>query len=318
MGMSQEAFVRRYADGWADFEELLERMESKHLDRPVHEFPRQFRMVCRHLAIARSRGYSLGVQTRLERMVERGHGKFYGARPDPWRKVWEYAAGGFARDVRANWKPMLVSLLCFGVPFVALTLWVAMAPDRASEILGLFLLMNLDSMYGPSADLSRGADSDVMMFGFYIYNNVGIALRTFGAGLFFGIGSLFILLFNGVVLGAASGYVTGMGYSDNFWPFVIGHGSFELTAIVLAGGAGLKIGAAPIWPGRHSRLAAIRKAARESLGLILGFSAMLVIAAFIEAFWSPRQTEPIIRYVVGGGLWLFVISYFAFSGKEAR
>ena len=315
MGMSQEAFVKRYRERWLDMEEMLDRIELSKMDRPVDDFPQRYRQVCRHLAVARSRGYSPAVRARLEKMVERGHSILYRrSKKKPARKIWNYVAGGFARDVRRDWRYLAASTLVFVLPFVVMMAWIVNDPDVAVDVLGPNTLADFDWMYG-SDDHDRGAEDDILMFAFYIYNNVGIALRTFGSGIFFGIGSLFILIFNGTILGAVSGYVVTAGHGDNFWAFVIGHGSFELTAIVLAGMAGLKVGAAPFWPGRRGRIDAIRQAAKDSVGIICGFVVMLVIAAFIEAFWSPRDIDPQIHYVVGTGLWILVIGYLAFAGR---
>ena len=319
MGMSQEAFVKRYQGRWLDLDEMLDRLEKGDLDRPVDDFPERYQQACRHLAVARYRGYSPGVRVNLERLVARGHTILYQHRPGPWEKILGYVAGGFARDVRKNWAYLLAATVAFVLPFAVMMGWIYLDPEVALDVLGEDMVFQLDAMYGsPFGDGDRGSEDDVMMFGFYIYNNVGIALRTFGAGVMFGLGSLAIILFNGLFIGAASGYVTAMGYGDQFWPFVIGHGSFELTAIVLAGMAGLKVGAAPIWPGRRGRIDAIREAARDSVGIILGFSVMLIIAAFIEAFWSPRAIDASIRYGVGAVLWAVVILYFALAGRSYR
>lgn len=316
MGMSQEAFCKRHGDLWRDVEESLDRIEAKKVDRPVDDFPDHYRRICRQLAVARSRGYSPAVRQRLEKIVERGHRVLYGkSRRAPLRTIWTYVAGGFARDVRKNWVYLAVATAAFVLPFLAIFAWTIIDPGVAVEVMGPDQVAQFDSMYDVDAGSSRHAGDDLMMFAFYIYNNVGIALRTFGAGAFFGLGSLFIAVFNGLFLGTASGYVTYAGHGEQFWPFVVGHGSFELTAIVLAAMAGFKIGAAPIWPGRRSRVDALRQAAQDSVGIVMGFTVMLIIAAFIEAFWSPRATEPMVRYVVGGGLWALVLGYLAFAGR---
>lgn len=315
MGMSQEMFIERHRGMWRRFEGMLDRLDYDEQGAPVDAFPERYREVCRHLAVARSRGYSPRVRARLEKMVERGHSILYRRhRRGPTRRVLSYAAGGFARDVRRNWRFLSVAVAAFVVPWVVMMAWVMAAPEVAVEVLGAQQIYELDVMYGGDGS-EREASDDLTMFAYYIYNNVGIALRTFGAGVLAGVGSLVTLVFNGYYLGGASGYVEAAGYGESFWPFVIGHGSLELTAIVLSGMAGLKIGAAPIWPGRRGRIDALRHAARESVGLIVGVAVMLVAAAFVEAFWSPRDVEPMVRYVVGTGLWALVLGYFALAGR---
>jgi uncharacterized membrane protein SpoIIM required for sporulation len=147
------------------------------------------------------------------------------------------------------------------------------------------------------------------MFGFYIKNNVGIGFRTFAGGALFGIGSLFFLLFNGFFLGAAIGHVMVVGDGATFWQFGIGHSSFELTAIGLSGYCGLKIGLALLAPGRLTRARAMYEAAQQALGPIYVAFGMLVIAAFIEAFWSSSGAPLLAKWLVGGSLWLIVAAY---------
>src|SRR5262249_27965486 len=134
---------------------------------------------------------------------------------------------------------------------------------------------------------SREADSSLMMFGFYIWNNIRIGFQTFAGGLLFGVGSLWFLGANGIIIGAVAGYLTQVGYSQTFWSFVAGHSSLELTAIVIAGAAGLRLGLAVIAPGNLSRRAALVAAARPGVRLMYGAAIMFLAAAFVEAFWSP-------------------------------
>ncbi len=141
-----------------------------------------------------------------------------------------------------------------------------------------------EGMYGdPDGPIGRqSAASDWSMFGFYIRNNIGIAFQCFAGGLFFGIGSLFVLASNGALAGSTAGYLTWRGFGENFYPFVITHGAFELTGIVLAGAAGLILGQALLVPGRRSRLAALEHAARGAIVIVYGMTAMFAIAAVLE------------------------------------
>jgi uncharacterized membrane protein SpoIIM required for sporulation len=147
-------------------------------------------------------------------------------------------------------------------------------------------------------------------------HNIGIAFQTFASGLLFGLGSAFFLLFNGLMIGAVAGHLTHIGFGQTFWSFVIGHGAFELSAIALAGAAGLQLGWALIAPGRLPRAEALRLAARKSVLLICGVMLFLLIAAFIEAYWSSMTAPaPMTKYLVGAALWLLVATYLLFAGR---
>jgi uncharacterized membrane protein SpoIIM required for sporulation len=116
-----------------------------------------------------------------------------------------------------------------------------------------------------------------------------------------------------------AGHLTQIGYGVSFWSFVVGHGAFELTAIALAGGAGLKLGWALLAPGRLSRGDALRLAAARSVRLTGGVIVFLLVAAFIEAYWSSMTlASPTLKYLVGGGLWLLVLTYLLLAGRDTH
>jgi uncharacterized membrane protein SpoIIM required for sporulation len=177
-------------------------------------------------------------------------------------------------------------------------------------------------MYSNSATAlgrTRTADTDWQMFGFYIANNIGVAFQCFASGLFAGLGSLFFLAFNGAYGGAIAGYLTHKGLSDTFYSFVVTHSAFELTAIVLSGAAGLRLGHALLAPGRYTRLQSLVQAAKGCAVIIYGVVVFLLIAAAIEAFWSSARWIPLfMKYSVAALVWAAVLSYLTLQGRSAR
>jgi uncharacterized membrane protein SpoIIM required for sporulation len=156
------------------------------------------------------------------------------------------------------------------------------------------------------------------MFGHYIKHNIGLAFQCFASGLVAGIGSLFFLAFNGAFFGALAGYLTQRGLSETFYSFVVTHAAFELTAIVLAGAAGLRIGHSLLAPGRLTRRQALVVASRESVVIIYGVASMLLIAAAVEAFWSSAiWVPPMVKYAVAAVCWISVLAYLTLQGRRA-
>jgi uncharacterized membrane protein SpoIIM required for sporulation len=154
------------------------------------------------------------------------------------------------------------------------------------------------------------------MFGYYIWNNIGIGFRTFAGGMAIGIGSVLALLFNGIVIGAVAGHLTEVGYTGTFWPFVAGHSALELTAICISGAAGLVLGHALLAPGRRTRAEALKLAALEAVTLVMGAALMLLGAALVEAFWSSNGAVGApVKYAVSAVLWLAVILYLTLAGR---
>jgi len=308
--MRRDDFITAHRPLWTELEELLDSLEAGRDSEAAQRLPSVYRRVCQTLSLARSRGYGRELVDELNELVLRSYHQLYGRRvlvPTEWLR---YALVGVIRQLRKDRTLFAVSMLLFFGPFVGTMLAVQVWPELAFAIVGPEQLAQMEDMHATGSPRSgRESDSDLAMFGFYIRNNVGIGFRTFAGGALFGLGSLFFLLFNGLFLGAAIGHVMAIGHGDQFWEFGISHGSFELTAIGLAGYCGLKIGFALLSPGRWTRARAMYEAAREAMPVVWVTFGMLTIAAFIEAFWSASGVPAPIKYGVGALLWGTVIAY---------
>jgi uncharacterized membrane protein SpoIIM required for sporulation len=329
--LKQEAFVARHQDEWNEFEAwLIARGDSPRQARAHQkdwqglrdeDMPARYRRLCQQLALARSRGYSPQVVERLQGLTQRGHAAFYRAPPPQWRRALEFFLADFPRLVRAHRGCLLASLLLFTVPLVGSFVAVQVSPELIHTLHDPQQVAQFERMYDPDdaeRRLGRESGSDVMMFGYYIMNNVSIGLRTFASGLLFGVGSIIVLLTNGLMIGSIAGHLQAVGHGDPFWRFVAGHAAPELTAIVLAGAAGLQLGLALLAPGRRRRVDALIDAGRIGARMCLGIFAMLVFAAFVEAFWSSIGWIPaLVKYAVGATLWVIVLAWLTFGGRGA-
>ena len=152
------------------------------------------------------------------------------------RHAWLVA---FPRAVRKRWRAMLLATGLFFIPLAIGVVLTLRDPAFAFRVAPEAMLRPLTEAYAKGFDEGRDAGEGTMMAGFYVYNNVGIALRCFALGIFGGLGSAFYLVQNGLSIGAILGYVASQGAGANIVTFIVGHGSLELGAIVLSGGAGL-------------------------------------------------------------------------------
>jgi uncharacterized membrane protein SpoIIM required for sporulation len=227
----------------------------------------------------------------------------------------------FPRAVRAHAVYVWIAIAVFVLPTIIIGLLVYFRPELILSVVDPATAANFEQMYSPDADSIgrlRTADTDWEMFGFYIRHNITVSFQCFAGGLFAGLGSLFFLAFNGALAGAVAGYLTERGMASTFYSFVVTHSAFELTAIVLSGAAGLRIGHAVLAPKRQKRVQALVSAARESIVMVYGLAIMLVVAAALEAFWSSATWLPhTVKYSVAAGCWLGVICYFVFQGRRA-
>lgn len=320
--MKQSLFELRHQAEWRQFSERLASLEKGHARANANEtFSRDYRRICNQLAMAQERGYSSHLIDPLHQLALRGHHQLYRQRHPLGAQILGFVLAGFPRLIRAEWRLVAIASLLFFGSLVGMGLLVQGFPDLIYSVMAPEQVAQMEAMYDPHSSrigqtLERAADDDWMMFGYYIMNNIGIAFQTYATGLLFGLGSLFFLFFNGLTIGAVAGHLTGIGYGQTFWSFVIGHGAFELTAIALAGAAGLKLGWSLLAPGPLRRGEALRVAAKTSVQMIYGVILFLLIAAFIEAYWSSMTwPQPTIKYLVGAALWALVIAYLVFAGR---
>ncbi|QPL43799.1 stage II sporulation protein M [Pseudoalteromonas sp. A41-2] len=313
--MKQTQFVKSNTQSWDEFKALCEMERSESL--PNH-FPNLYRKICNDLAIAQSRQYSPILVEQINRLVQLGQKRLYLSRSNQFSELWHVARTAFPRALYENRVMLAVNLLAFWSLALIAFIWVRLDPDAAYTFLGQGTLLNIEKMYDPSGSVQsaeRGASQDLLMFGVYIYNNIGIAFQMFAGGVLFCVGAAFFLLFNSFYFGAIAAHIVNVGFEGPFFSFVITHGSFELTAIIIASAAGCRIGYALLNPGQFTRAYAIKQAAQKALPLIVGAFLMLVIAAFIEAFWSPRDIANEIKYTVGSGCWAYVL-YRLYKGMR--
>ena len=319
--MRKARFLEQRRPEWETFETLLEKAENRRSSKltatEVSEFSRLFRAVCYDLATVRSRDWGHDIEHYLNDLVARGHNNFYRSPPGKPREVLRFLAAGFPKLLRANITYFWVSLAFFTVPGIIAATLVGNDPSLAGRVLPGTQLVAMEQMYAETREEGTGSGMEAMMTGFYVQHNIGIAFKCFATGIFFGVGTVYVLIYNSIALGTISAFLVAKGHSERFLSFVVSHGSFELTAIVVSGAAGLVIGHAVIAPGQYSRGEALLRRGRVGVKLALGAGAMLAVAAVIEAFWSPLGIPPVFKYVVGGLLWILVFFYLTFSGRSA-
>jgi uncharacterized membrane protein SpoIIM required for sporulation len=312
--MKQERFEQAHWEEWEAFAAMLAAGTAD------PGLPQAYRRVCQHLALARDRCYTAGLVQRLNGLVMAGHQALYGSALGLGPQWGRFLAGGLARSVRALAGPVLLAAALTGLPMVVLPLAIAHDPRLAYLVEDPQDLARMERMYRPGAGRfgrANQAQTDVAMFGFYIWNNIRISFQAFAGGIALGLGSVFFLLYNGVHGGAVAGFLAQAGLGRQFWPFVATHSALELPALVLAGAAGLHLGWALLAPGRRSRGQALRAAVREGMPLVYGAALMDALAACIEAFWSASALVPVaVKLTAAALLWAAMAGYFLLAGRR--
>jgi len=317
--VTQQVFVFQREKFWNEFEALV-RSRKSNLRKKASWFPQGYRELTQDLNTAKAHGFDPFIIERLNSLVLEGSQILYASRSLSLKAISDFVLRTFPQAVRSQWRSFAAALLLFyGLAFFFGFLCVR-NHSMVFMLLGEDTIQSLEEMYDPESIHylePRDVSSDADMFGFYIYNNISIAFRTFAGGILGGIGSIVLLCFNGAFLGIAAAHLINAGFGETFFPFVIGHGSFELTAICLSAQAGLLLGYRFFVTKGLSRSDSVKLAGKTALPIIAGSACMLVIAACVEAFWSSRFQVPLqLRYGAGIAGWVLLGLYFIFAGRK--
>lgn len=320
--LTEHAFSERRKNDWEELDRLTLKTSSHGIKKlfpdEVTRISPLYRSVCADLAAAEAARYSAPLVEYLRGLTASAHRVIYGPHASreagqrgSTRRLWLVA---FPRTVRRFYREMLLATALFFVPLAIGCALTLRDPAFAFRVAPEAMLRPLAEAYAKGFH-GRDAGENTFMAGFYVYNNVGIALRCFATGIFGGLGSVIYLIQNGLSIGAILGFVASEGAGQNIVVFIVGHGSLELGAIVLAGGCGIALGWSVIAPGEVTRIASLQKRAREVLVIVAGASVMLVMAAGIEAFWSSSSAPLEVKLAVGGTLFCLVLAYIVFAGR---
>lgn len=301
--MDGRRWLARQEPQWRQFEALLQQAEQHGLKnmtgRDVQHLSGLYRMVTADLARARARQVGPGVTDQLKQLTLRGYAQIYqGGRRPAWRSIWEFICWGFPAVVRETWMYTGLATVMFLVGGV-MGWWYTW---RDPAFMKVVIPPQIIDMVQEEGKLWMGsivgreplASSSIMQ------NNISVTFSTFAGGILAGLGTLYILWINGLSIAAIATLVGQNKLAYPFWAFVSPHGALELPAIFLAGGAGLLLARAVVFPGRYQRLAALQHYGGQAIQLMFGVVPMLIIAGGIEGFFSPSPVVPApIKYVAG-------------------
>jgi len=317
--MTEQSFVQRRSQVWNEYAVLV-RGNSRRLKEGTLKFLKSFREITQDLNTAKANGFDPAIIERLNALVNEGNQILYSQHDWSVKKLIRFILKTFPQKVRSNWKGILAAMLLFYGLLFFLGLLCVRFPGISEELISSDKLAQYEEMYNPESARflqPRDVSGDADMFGFYIYNNISIAFRTFAGGIFAGFGSILILCINGISSGVIEGHLISTGYANTLIPFIIAHSAFELTAIIFSAHAGMLLGYRFFVTNGLSRGASIKKAGQDALPIIAGSALMLFIAAVIEAFWSSKHMLPFeLRIGAGIGIWLLLLFYFLFAGRE--
>lgn len=314
-----DEFVAERAPTWAELEQLLDAAGTAPARLGANGIRRLgacYRATAADLAVARRRFPSDPVVVRLERLVQRGRQAVYHRAPRGASFV-AYVSHGYWRRVRERPVLLAAAALCLLAPTFLAGYWAWRDPGAA----GGLVPEQYQSVTEPrraGEDLGVSVDEQSALAAQIFTNNIRVSFLAFAGGILLGLGTVYVLLFNGILLGAVAGLAVGAGNGRPFFELVLAHGVLEISCIVVAGLAGLRIASAIVDPGTRERGQALREEARAAVEIVLGTMFWLVVAGLVEGFVTPAGTGLGAVLAVGGGLGVLFWGLVLWRGAPAR
>lgn len=311
--MREDLFIAKNKAYWNELEKLTHVFSTNRIPQlgseKIERFLYLFRAASHHLAYVRTHYPESKLESYLNTLVGNAHHHLYTVRKNPWYDFKNFIAGIFPQKVYQH-SPFIVSsffIFCFGM-----LLSFYMVLHDASNSLYFLPKKMIDTI-----DYSfQAKEWDYpLMSSIIMINNITVSLKAFVYGLFLGIGTVYILFLNGCILGALTALVYLNGDLLKYASLILPHGILELTAIFIAGGAGLLLGKALLIPGKYKRLDYVIKSGKEGVQLLSGCVLFLVAAALIEGFFTPLPISPIIKLVFALFTLLGLVLYISISKK---
>lgn len=317
--MQPDQFYQSRQADWQALTHLIERAQKDiHRLSPeeIKSLGRLYRAATSDLALAQRDFPGHRLTAYLNQLVARGHAVVYRSQPMAGNRLLRFATHGFPRAYRQTLSFTLIAALLLVLPALAAGFGVAWQPAMARWLLPASVQRLIPAIEEQDLWTDIPIEERPYASSFIMRNNMQIAFLAFGGGVLAGVPTVWVMIFNGLLLGGITGLTTHYGVGLELWTFVIGHGVIELSVILIAGGSGLMLGWAVLHPGLLRRRDALALAARRAVRLIVGCVPLLVLAGLIEGFISPNENiPPPIKWGVGLGSGLLLYAYLLLAGR---
>lgn len=317
--MDLTAFWHTHKASWAELEQLVERFQKKNRGIQAADIDRLtllYKKTSAHLAYVRSYYPSDELTQYLNQLVSRAHNLTYKQQATSWQQMTYFFGTYFILLIQKRLTFMAIAALLFVIGGIFGYAAVMIDPLNLYYVLPAGMAEQIDP-----ARLGEGHDAinSPVVSTMIMTNNMRVAILAFVSGVTFGLVPIYLLLFNGLLIGALAAVYQQAGSSYAFWAYILPHGVIELTAIFIAGGAGLYMGYRMLVPGRYARKHQFLEAVKESAQLLLATLPLFFIAGVIEGFITPSTTLSLeTKYGVAIVTLLLLVIWYLFGQRRRR
>jgi uncharacterized membrane protein SpoIIM required for sporulation len=331
--MNVQRWIARRETSWRQLEQLLQQAEKKGLkslsSQQVRQLASLYRSVSADLARAKTNDLGSSVVKDLQQLTSRSYSQIYqGSRRQEWQDLWDFCRYGFPATVQQSWGYIALATLLFGLGMVISWWYAWQDPGFMALILGQEFIETVKTSQELWTVSILGVEP--IASGAIMVNNIAVSLRAMVGGITMvmpgvplptppGVFTVYLLVFNGLMIGAVGVLVAQANLAYDLWAFVFPHGALELPAIFMAGGAGLLLARAILWPGPYGRRDALKRYGLQSAKLLFGIVPLLVLAGLIEGFFSPQLWIPnAVKYLAGTIIFIGLVLYCLSQRPEIR
>ena len=308
--MISTSWIEKRKQYWDRLEQLLEQTQRRgirSLDRgELRELGLLYRQAASDLAVLRADTSSVHFARYLNQLLARAHNTIYSGKKTSAVSILHFFRDTYPEVFRRNLPYCLLALALFLVGALAGSVLTLQDPDFQLKVLGPQMVETIRrrEMWTHSIVAIKPLASSAIMT-----NNLSVAFTTFAAGITAGLGTMYMIVFNGVLIGVIgmACYLSGM--SLQLWSFVAPHGVLELPAIFIAAGAGLRLASGLLFPGVLPRKESLARAGREAVQLLLGCVPVLFVAGIIEAFVSPTELAVPMKFLFAAAMFTLLVFY---------
>lgn len=307
--MDVKQFIKKHREDWKQLEQLVTTMhkrKKKSTGAAIDQFYRLYQKAAQNLSYSQTYFPKEEVTIYLNGLVSKSHNILYKDQMSSMHQVRHFFSTTFIRLLWEQWKFVVAALLLFTIGAVGSYISVIQDPQN------MYAILPPEIAYGVDPEAigdNSGWDSSVMSASI-MTNNIQVAILAFAGGITFGLLTVYILVYNGIIIGALAALFWTHGKTYEFWAYIVPHGMIELTAIFIAGGAGLLMGYKLFVPGHLSRGYQLKVNAKRSVQLLLGTLPLFVIAGIIEGFITPAPIPLEAKYFVAFATVLGLVFYF--------
>ncbi|HEY9062449.1 MAG TPA: stage II sporulation protein M [Pseudobacteroides sp.] len=308
--MREEKFINDNSYIWSNLESLLHKLKARKLKTlsksELESFITSYRIVCSHLSYSRTFFGESKTTEYLNSLASSAHGHIYSTRSSGFKKIFSFYIKGFPELLKDNAAYMILSTALFMAGVIFSFIMTVINSDNAPAFIPPELIEGVKTL-----NSGRGSWDSATQSASIFTNNIGVGLRAFALGITLGLGTTYILIFNGFILGSAAGLALNYNVTSIFWSLILPHGVLELFCIFVCGAAGLIIGKSIINPGIYSRKDSLIKGGKTAVYLTCGTIPLFIIAGIIEGYFTPSNASVEAKLVFSLVSFILVCLYTA-------